>query len=112
MTQLAGKTALILGADAIGRGVALRFAREGAAVAILDPEGARAEALALEIGAGAVGQALPADADSAQGAVEDLIARLGGVHILVNNPLPSPEVGALEAQDDAAFAAAFAAVRR
>lgn len=108
MSQLAGKTALIFGADTVGRGIALRLAREGAAIGILDADGVRAEAVAAEIGGRAIGQALVPDAPEA--AVETLIARLGGVHILVNNTLPLPKVGALEGQDDAAFAAAFAAV--
>ena len=37
MSQLKGKHVLVLGADAIGRGIAIRFAREGARLAILDP---------------------------------------------------------------------------
>lgn len=111
MTQLAGKTALILGADSIGRGIALRLAREGAAAGILDPDGARAEALAQEIGGGTIAQAVPEDAGGVQDAIEGLIARLGGVHILVANTLPTPEPAALETQDDAAFTSALAAVR-
>lgn len=56
MTLLAGRTALITGAGGgIGRGIALRFAEEGAAVALhCRTAVAAAEALAREIGPRAV----------------------------------------------------------
>lgn len=38
MNELTGRRALVLGTDAIGSGIAVRFAREGAALAILDAD--------------------------------------------------------------------------
>jgi len=108
MTQLTGKIALVLGADSIGRGIALRLAREGAAVGVLDADGARAEAVAREIGAGTVAQGF--QPDGVEAAIEALIGRLGGAHILVCNTLPGADPASLEDQDAAAFGGALAAV--
>lgn len=47
---LADRVLVILGADEIGSGIARRFSREGASVAVLDPQGARAASLAAELG--------------------------------------------------------------
>ena len=57
--RLAGKVAIITGAgQGIGRGIALRLAREGAHVVIAEYNAANASAVALEI-EGAGGRALP-----------------------------------------------------
>jgi len=85
MGLLDGRRALVTGgAHGIGRAVALRFAAEGARVAVLDRDGAGAEATAKDCG----GVALEADASDAA-AVEAAIARaareLGGLTTLVNN---------------------------
>jgi NAD(P)-dependent dehydrogenase (short-subunit alcohol dehydrogenase family) len=110
MSQLTGKIALVLGADSIGRGIALRLAREGAVVGILDADAARAQAVAGEIGGGALGQEFVPDAGGVQAAIEALIGRLGGAHILVCNTLPGANPASLEDQDAAAFGDALAAV--
>ncbi|MPY67102.1 SDR family oxidoreductase [Deinococcus sp. SDU3-2] len=89
--KLAGKVALITGGDSgIGRAVAVHFAREGADVAILyldehqdaqdtvamvEAEGRRALAIAGDIG----------DVGFARQAVEQTVARLGKLDVLVNN---------------------------
>jgi NAD(P)-dependent dehydrogenase (short-subunit alcohol dehydrogenase family) len=89
--RLAGKVALITGADSgIGRAVAALFAREGADVAILylcehddarktqeivEAEGRRAIAIAGDVG----------DKAFCERAVEETVRRLGGLDILVNN---------------------------
>jgi 3-oxoacyl-[acyl-carrier protein] reductase len=54
VSELADKHALVLGADAIGHGIAVRFAREGAVVAVLDADlpAAEAAARAIEEGGG------------------------------------------------------------
>jgi NAD(P)-dependent dehydrogenase (short-subunit alcohol dehydrogenase family) len=82
---LAGRRALVTGgAHGIGRAVALRFAAEGARVAVLDRDGAGAQESANACG----GVALEADA-SDPGALEAAVARasgaLGGLDTLVNN---------------------------
>ncbi|MET0241654.1 MAG: SDR family NAD(P)-dependent oxidoreductase [Sphingobium sp.] len=84
------KTALVTGAAAgIGKACALRLAREGVQVGVLDLDLAGCEAVVAEIeAAGGKGLALKASiADRAQviEAVEKLRAQLGSVTILVNN---------------------------
>ncbi|MEA3017493.1 MAG: hypothetical protein QOI38_2215 [Sphingomonadales bacterium] len=89
--RLAGKVALITGADSgIGRAVAALFAREGADIAILylcehddaaetkrivEAEGRRAIVIAGDVG----------DKDFCGRAVAQTVGKLGGLDILVNN---------------------------
>lgn len=87
---LQDRTAVVTGGgQGIGRAIALRLTAEGAAVGILDLDGARAEGVAKEIGA-AGGQAVGVAADvTDQGQVaaafEVFRSRLGAPTILVNN---------------------------
>jgi glucose 1-dehydrogenase len=89
--RLKGKTALVTGSSSgIGRAIALRFAREGADVAVhYNREEDEARAAAAEIEAlGRRAVALGAnvgDAAEAQGLVAAAIAALGRLDILVNN---------------------------
>jgi 3-oxoacyl-[acyl-carrier protein] reductase len=93
MAKLDGKRALITGASTgIGRGVALAFAAEGAAVVINYPDeqerAAAEDSVAHIIGSG--GQAFAIRADVARAdEVDSLVAAgidvLGGIDILVNN---------------------------
>ena len=90
MTMLAGKVALVTGAGrGIGRGIALRLARDGAAVALVDitPDGINdvAEEVA-EIGPNAT--TFVADVSKrgeVYDAVEHAAEQLGGLDIMVNN---------------------------
>lgn len=93
MTPLAGKVALITGASAprgIGRAIALRLARDGAAVVVTDLGGADLlDGLVAQIEA-ASGRALalPLDvtsADDIAGGVAKTMAAFGRLDILVNN---------------------------
>ncbi len=88
--RLGGKTAFITGgARGIGKAIALRFAEEGAAVAIADRDLAAAQHTVREIEASG-GQAIAIETDvsnrsEVQRAVEDVKARRGAIDILVNN---------------------------
>lgn len=85
--RLEGKVALVTGAaDGMGRAAARLFAAEGARVGVLDVNAEGAEAVAAEIREAA----LPLAADVSRSAeveqaVEALVARFGGLHVLYNN---------------------------
>ena len=90
MGQLDGKVAIVTGAGQnIGRAIALRFAAEGAAVAVVDRDQGRAEAVGDEIEA-AGGRAIAvladvSDEDDVSRGVDQVVRELGDVHLLVNN---------------------------
>jgi 3-oxoacyl-[acyl-carrier protein] reductase len=85
--RLANKTALVTGAaQGFGRGIAETFAREGARVAVLDLDEARAREAAHAIGSNAI--ALAADVSRAADvdrAVTHVIGAFGRLDIVVNN---------------------------
>lgn len=89
--KLAGKVALITGADSgIGRAVAIAFAKEGADVAILFNENQEDAAetkrlVELENRRCLVLQLDVRDREQAFGAVQRVLAEYGRLHILVNN---------------------------
>ena len=91
MGRFDGRVAVITGAArGIGFGTAIRFAEEGASVAILDLEDAAASEAAAKLpvagGAKAIGVgANVSDAASVDAAIERVVTDLGGIHILVNN---------------------------
>lgn len=88
--KLEGKVALVTGGgQGIGLGISKRFAAEGAVVAIAQRKLETAQTAAREIEA-AGGHAIALKADVSQPAeveamVEQTVARLGGIDILVNN---------------------------
>jgi len=88
--KLKDKVAIITGAGRnIGEAIAKRLAQEGAKIAVVDLDGARAQAVADEIkaaGGEAIGlTANVADEDAVKGLVADTVAALGSIDILVNN---------------------------
>jgi 3-hydroxybutyrate dehydrogenase len=88
--RLKDKSAIITGAaSGIGKAIALRFAREGARVAIADLQKEAADATAREIRAGkgvALGLAMDvADEKAVNDGVALVVAEFGGVDILVSN---------------------------
>jgi NAD(P)-dependent dehydrogenase (short-subunit alcohol dehydrogenase family) len=89
--KLTGKVALITGGDSgIGRAVAVHFAREGADVAIVfdQNEADARETIRLIEAEGRRGIRLQADLSEEMNcvhAVQQTVAQLGGLHILVNN---------------------------
>lgn len=90
MGSLAGKRALITGAaSGIGRATALLFAREGAAISIVDLDEVGGQAVAQMIGDEGV-PAVVVPCDVTQGAeceqaVQQTIGELGGLDILFNS---------------------------
>lgn len=91
MTQrFSGKVAIVTGAgQGIGKGVALRLAREGADVVVAEynPDTARATAVEVEaLGRRAMAYPIDvADVAALQQMVEDVVAEFGHIDILINN---------------------------
>ncbi len=90
MAGVQDRVALITGAaQGIGAEIARRLAHDGAKVGVLDLQQDAAQAVADEI-TSAGGQAIGLGADvskreQVQAAVDTLVGRFGGLHILVNN---------------------------
>ena len=85
--RLAGKTAIVTGgARGIGRAIAEGYAREGAIVCIADVNAHEAQETAASIGGQAFSQHLDVTRlASIEACVEAVVAKTGGVDILVNN---------------------------
>src|SRR5438270_6747739 len=82
---LDGRRAMVTGGGSgIGRGTCRRFAAEGARVAVLDVDGAAAQAVASEIDGVSFGVDVR-DADAVRTAVDEAARRLGGLDVAFNN---------------------------
>lgn len=110
MTRLQGKVAFITGAGrGIGRGIALAFAREGAALGLLEIDGRTlAETAKLLEAQGAKCLAIEGDVATratCEAAIARTLETFGGLDVLVNNAAWTPTPGLLLADfDDATFA--------
>jgi 7-alpha-hydroxysteroid dehydrogenase len=88
--SLAGKVALITGSGrGIGAGMARMFAKAGAAVALTARTSSEIDAVAAEIrAAGGRAVAIPCDLNdiaSLPGLIEQCVAQLGGLDVVINN---------------------------
>ncbi|WP_420393830.1 SDR family oxidoreductase [Acuticoccus sp.] len=108
--RLAGKTAIVTGAaSGFGRGIAQRFAAEGARVAVLDLNEAGAREVASGIGEAAIAlTADVSDAASMDEAGRQAIEAFGEVDIVVNNAGWSHANRPVMEIDEAAFDKVFA----
>lgn len=112
MPVLRHRIAIVTGAaHGIGRGIARRFAAEGATVVLADVDAGSGEEAAAGIrAAGGAAWFVPCDvADSAsmERLIDDTLARCGALHILVNNAFRKGPDGALETMMPAEFARAL-----
>ena len=113
LRSIAGKTALITGsASGIGRATARLFAEEGARVAVVDLDSAAIDAVVSGIvdgGGTAAGYVLDvSDAEAIQPIVDQIVADLGPIDILINNAGRggTAPIGSAEFED--VWSAAFA----
>jgi NAD(P)-dependent dehydrogenase (short-subunit alcohol dehydrogenase family) len=102
---LAGKVAIVTGGgQGVGRGIALALAREGAVVAVVGRTLEKCERTVAEIAAlGGTGLALACDVgkrEQVEEVVAEVIAKLGGVTLLVNNAHSSRPQTPIEAITD------------
>ncbi|QGP80513.1 SDR family NAD(P)-dependent oxidoreductase [Sphingobium sp. CAP-1] len=110
--RLAGRAALITGAaDGIGLGMARRFAREGAAILVVDfdaDNGMAAVEQLQELGAtAAFFRADVTNKADVSGSVAACVDRFGSIDILVNNAYRGSGPGRIEAKPDDLFASAM-----
>ncbi|MDQ3791189.1 MAG: glucose 1-dehydrogenase [Actinomycetota bacterium] len=87
MDRLEGKRAIVTGAGAgIGRSIALRFAAEGARVAVADVDEEAAKRVASEIDGEALARRTNvARAGDVEALVADVVEAWGGLDVMVNN---------------------------
>ena len=103
--QLEGKVAVVTGAGSgIGRGIAQRFARDGAAVGVWDINGDSASETAKLI-TQAGGRAIAIEADCSdeaaiKSAADETRAKFGAINILVNNAGIAPFTSYMDIKED------------
>ena len=111
MAKLSGKVALVTGAgQGVGQGIAYALAQEGASVAVAGRTVAKVEETSAEIRRRG-GRALPVECDvkdaaSLEKCVEQVVAKLGGLNILVNNAQEVP-LGSLAEVSEASLQAGW-----
>jgi NAD(P)-dependent dehydrogenase (short-subunit alcohol dehydrogenase family) len=93
--SLEGRVALVTGGSrGIGRAIARRLVEEGAQVVIVSRKADVCEQAAAEIGEGCAWYAANVgDAEQAEKAIDDTLARFGAIDILVNNAATNPYLG-------------------
>ncbi len=106
--RLAGRAALITGAaDGVGEGMARRFAREGAAVLVVDFDEERGRQVTEDLRAlGGQAEFHPCDVtrkEQVVGAVAACVARFGAIDILVNNAYRGNPMARIELKSDETF---------
>ncbi|OCC25492.1 oxidoreductase [Croceicoccus estronivorus] len=106
--RLAGRAAMITGAaDGIGHGMALRFAKEGAAVLVADFDEERGRKVAEELRElGAKAEFFRCDVtkkDDVVGAVAACVDKFGSIDILVNNAYRGDAISRIEKKSDEVF---------
>ena len=105
--DLDGKIALIIGgASGIGRATAVRFAKEGAHVAVADLDLDRAQSVAGEINAASPERALALAANAAdpvalEHSVRETVLHFGGLDVLFYSPGVPPELHPVAEMPDA-----------
>ena len=109
---LEGKVAVVTGAgQGIGRGVALQLAQQGARVVVADINAeTAAETVAMVLQRGGEAVAIECDiADSAsvEALVDEVVARFGALHILINNAYLGNPQGPLDSKPVEHFARAL-----
>jgi NAD(P)-dependent dehydrogenase (short-subunit alcohol dehydrogenase family) len=86
MGNLDGRVALVTGANrGIGRAIAEALAKEGAIVAVGSRERAAGEAVARELPGAFVVELDVGDDGACRRAVDEVVKRAGGLHVLINN---------------------------
>ena len=108
--RLQGKIAIVTGAaSGFGRGMAERFAAEGANVVVADLNAAGAEAVAQAIGPAAVAIGVDvAKRSDVEAMVSLAVERFGGLDILVNNAGYTHRNGPMLGVDEATYDRIFA----
>lgn len=110
MGELAGRVAVVTGAgDGIGRGVARRFAAEGARVLVAELNAETGAAVAAEIGENArFVQTDVTDKAQVNAMIAEAVETWGSVDVLVNNAWGAGTVGRVENKTDEQLARGFA----
>ena len=107
--RLAGRAALITGAaDGIGQGMARRFAKEGAALLVVDFDADKGEETVRQLEALGARAAFfrcdVTDKAQVQAAIAACVEHFGSVDVLVNNAYRGQGTGRIESKSDAVFA--------
>ena len=110
--RLAGRAALVTGAaDGVGRGIAIRFVQEGAAVVVADFDEERGRQVTEALRAmGGRAEFYACDVtikERVVGAVQACVDHFGSIDILVNNAYRGSSMIRIEQKDDETFETAM-----